>query len=371
MLLLLQRIQGFRVVALCDAVEATHAKAVESLRNRDDVKLFTDYEKFLEYSGMDAVMLSVRCKEQGAMAAMALETGKHVNSEVPAAHSIEDCWRIVLAQERTGLVYQLAEQVRYAGFVEAWRKLVAEGALGKITYAEGQYLHYIPERMLRNPKTGTYIPAAEWKAHPDAVRGWLATMPPIHYVVHDLSPILKVIDDRVVEVVGMSTDSPSAAHPELAAPDMQAALMKTAKGAILRMIVSFSQPQPSTEHHWQQIIGTQGSVEWKRSAHDKPKMWLKSADSPDKTDMDWTMERPNDPPEARETGHGGLDYHVHVAFRDAILGVRPLEFDVYKAMDVAAPSIFAADSIAQGSRLLQVPDFRPSQKRPAGKPLPK
>jgi hypothetical protein len=80
------------------------------------------------------------------------------------------------------------------------------------------------------------------------------------------------------------------------------------------------------------------------------------------------MDRPHDPPEARESGHGGLDYHVHVAFRDAFHGVRPLEFDVYKAMDVAAPSILAADSIAQGSKPLRVPDFRPSQKRPAGKP---
>lgn len=367
MLQLLQRIKGFRVVAFCDAFESTHTRAVEALHDRDDVKLFTDYERFLAHPGMDAVMLVVRCREQGAMAAMALEAGKHVNSEVPAAHSIEDCWRIVLAQERTGLVYQLAEQVRYAGFVEAWHKLVTEGSLGKITYAEGQYLHYIPERMLRDPKTGSYIPATEWKLHPDAVPGWLATMPPIHYVVHDLSPLLKIIDDRVVEVVGMSTDSPSAAHPELEAPDLQVALMKTTKGAILRMAVSFSQPQPGTEHHWQQIIGTQGGVEWKRSAHDKPKMWLASSNVKDKTDMDWTMERPHDPPEARETGHGGLDYHVHVAFRDAILGVRPLEFDVYKAMDVAAPSILAAESIAQGSKPMRVPDFRPGKERASGK----
>jgi len=371
MLLLLQRIEGFRVVALCDSVAALHEKGLETLRDRDEVRLYTDYQKFLADPGMDAVMLAVRCKGQGAMAAMALKAGKHVNSEVPAAHSIEDCWRIVLAHERSGKVYQLAEQVRYAGFVETWRNLVAEGALGTITYAEGQYLHYIPERMLRDPKTGAYIPVAEWKSRSDALRGWLSVMPPIHYVVHDLSPLLKVFDDRVVEVVGMSTDSPSAAHPELTSPDVQVALMKTAKGALLRMLVSFSQPHPHREQHWLQIIGTKGSVEWKRSAHDKPKLWLANSGSPDKTDTDWTWERPNDPPQARETGHGGLDYHVHVAFRDAILGVRPLEFDVYKAMDVAAPSILAADSIAQGSKPMRVPDFRPSAARPSGATPPR
>src|ERR1051325_1728358 len=115
-LLLLQHIKGFRVIALCDSVAALHARGMEALHDRDGVHLYTGDEKFLAGPEMDAVMLTVRCKEQGAMAAMALEAGKHVNSEVPAAHSIEDCWRIVLAQERTGLVYQLAEQVRYAGF---------------------------------------------------------------------------------------------------------------------------------------------------------------------------------------------------------------------------------------------------------------
>jgi predicted dehydrogenase len=368
MLQLLQRIKGFCVVALCDPVAATHERARESLRERGGVRFYIDYEKFLADPEMDAVMLTVRCKEQGAMAAMALEAGRHANSEVPAAHTIEDCWRIVLAQERSGLVYQLAEQVRYAGYVAAWRKLVAEGALGTITYAEGQYLHYIPERMIRDGETGQYIPVTEWKSHPRALPGWLAVMPPIHYVVHDLSPLLKVLDDRVVEVVGMSTPSPSAAHPELASPDMQVALMKTAKGALLRMMASFSQPHPRTEHHWLQIIGTRGSVEWKRSAHDKPKLWLADSGTPDKADMDWTWERPNDPPEVRESGHGGLDYHVHAAFRDAIFGIRPLEFDVYRAMDVAAPSILAAESIARGSKSMPVPDFRPGKVRAAGRP---
>lgn len=51
---------------------------------------------------------------------------------------------------------------------------------------------------------------------------------------------------------------------------------------------------------------------------------------------------------------------------DAVLGVKWLEFDVYKAMDVAAPSILAADSIAQGSKPMRVPDFRPSASRAKG-----
>ena len=81
-----------------------------------------------------------------ALAARALEAGKHVNSEVPAAHTMEDCWRIVTQAERTGLVYQLAEQTRYWGFVDTWRDLVARGRLGRVTFCEGQYIGYYGTR---------------------------------------------------------------------------------------------------------------------------------------------------------------------------------------------------------------------------------
>jgi predicted dehydrogenase len=363
---LLQKIKGCRITAICDPITALHADARAQLANAGDVKVHTRYEDVLADRNVDAVGLTVRCREQGAMAAMALEAGKHVNQEVPVAHSIEDCWRIVVAQERSGTVFQSAEQVRYAGYVQEWQKLVAAGALGKITYAEGQYLHYIQTLSFRDRKTGQLIPVTEIARYPDAERTWFDSMAPIHYLVHDLSPLLKVLDDRVVEVVGMSTDSPSAAHPELRQPDFQVALMRTARGAILRMAVSFSQPHPHADTHWLQVIGTKGAVEWKRSAHDKAKAWFASEGQPDKRDTDWSYERTDASDEARASGHWGLDYHVHTAFRDAVLEGKPLEFDVYRAMDVAAAGILAAESIAQGSRPLRVPDFRPNQERPAG-----
>ena len=61
-----------------------------------------------------------------------------------------------------------------------------------------------------------------------------------------------------------------------------------------------------------------------------------------------------------------MDYYVHASFRDAVISDRPLEFDVYKAMDTAAPAILAAESIAGGSQPLAVPDFRPGKARQKG-----
>jgi hypothetical protein len=95
-------------------------------------------------------------------------------------------------------------------------------------------------------------------------------------------------------------------------------------------------------------------------------MWLADSQMGDVADVDWKFEREDGPKAARGSGHGDADYYVQTAFRDAVLGVRPLDFDVYKALDTAAPAILAAESIALGSKLMKVPDFRPSPQRPAG-----
>jgi predicted dehydrogenase len=363
---LLDQVPGYRITALCDPIVALHERALARLKQPDEMKTYRRYEDVLADRGVDAVALTLRCREQGALAAQALEAGKHVNAEVPAAHTIEDCWRIVTAVERSGLVYQLAEQTRYWGFVEAWRSLVADGRLGQITLCEGQYFHYMPDRQFQDPTTGMFYLPHEAASHPEAKPTWMSAMPPIHYLPHELSPMLKVLDDRVVEVTAMSTRSPSYAHPEIAQPDMQIALMRTEKDAILRMGASFAQPHSHQNYHWYHVLGTRGKVEWKRAEHDSPKLWLADFHMHDLADVDWRYARTDAPPEARGSGHGDADYYVHAAFRDAVLGVRSLEFDVYRAMETAAPAILAAESIAQGSTLLGVPDFRPSAARPAG-----
>jgi len=362
----LQEMRGYRVVAVCDRIDGLRERAEATLQRPGDVTNHRSYEDVLADQRVDAVALTVRCREQGALAAQALEAGKHVSAEVPAAHSIEDCWRIVLAAERSGCTYFLAEQTRYWGFIDAWRTMVAEGRLGHITLCEGQYFHYYVEKQYQDPVSGAFFQPREGAAHPEAQPTWLQEMPPIHYLPHELSPMLKVLDDRVVEVVGMSTAAHSRAHPELAQPDMQVALMKTEKGAILRMAVSFAQPHPQQNTHWYQVVGTQGRVEWRRSARELPKLWLAGSGMHDLADVDWRRERQDAPAEARGSGHGDADYYIHAAFRAALLEGRPPEFDVYRAMDTAAPAILAAESMARDSALIPVPDFRPGANRRAG-----
>jgi predicted dehydrogenase len=184
---LLQKMRGYRITAICDPFAANRDRFLKALASPQGVQVYDRYEQVLADAQVDAVALIVRCQEQGAMAAMALEAGKHCHQEVPAAHSLDDCRRLVLAQERSGKVYLSAEQARYAGFVQAWRDMVGAGTLGTITYGEGQYLHYYVNKCFRDPDTGQLFGPAEAARRSDLERTWLWHMPPIHYLVHNLS----------------------------------------------------------------------------------------------------------------------------------------------------------------------------------------
>lgn len=364
---LLQRIEGYRIVALCDPIAPLHEAGLAALAERGDVRVYRRYEEMLADDRLDAVALCVRCREQGALAAMALEAGRHVTSEVPAAHTLEDCWRIVLAAERSGKLYHLAEQTRYWGFVEHWTELVAEGRLGHITFGEGQYIgHYGTRIFFQDPGTGRFAGVEELAANPGARPNWLHRMPPIHYLPHELSPMLKVLDDRIVQVVGMGTTPPSAAFPEIAQADIQVALMKTEKDAVLRLAAGFAQPTPHRDHHWYQVMGTEGCVEWRRTPTEKAKIWLADSGAEGLEEVDWGLAREGAPAAAAGSGHGDADYHVHAAFRDALLHGHPRELELYAAMDTAAPAILAAESIDAGSQPRVVPDFRPCPSRAPG-----
>ena len=368
---LLKDIPGYRIIALCDLHERRCAEALAQLDNDSDVRTTVRYEDILADERIDAIALSVRTLQQGAMAAQALEAGKHVNSEVPAAHSIEDCWRIVLAAERSGKTYHLAEQLRYCGFVQAWQRMVSEGALGKVMFVEGQYFHYLPDHFHLEPGTGRYLHLDELPDHPGREPSVIQNMPPLHYLPHELSPLLKVLDDRIVQVVGMGTDSPSQVLPDVASSDFQIGLMKTAKGAVLRMATTFQLPGPHAAPdapgcHWYHIKGTKGIVESPRDCGEAYVRWLDDGKMERPEPMDVGTVPADAPDEAKQSGHGGVDWYPHAMFRDHLLQGAPLDIDVYQAMDTAAPAILAADSIEQGSHPIAVPDFRPGLQRKAG-----
>jgi predicted dehydrogenase len=368
---LLESFTNCRVVALCDRREAV-LKVTIAQRTDKDIKAYSDYTSLLDHPGLDAVVILSDPTTQTDIAVQAMEAGKHVTTEVPACYTLEDCWRLVLAVERTGRIYQLAEQTRYWGFIQAWKKIVANGGLGKMLYAEGEYLHgllYTTHPYFQDPQTGKGFLPEESVNNSRAVKTWRHEAHPIGYLPHTLSPLLSVLDDRVIEVTAMSTRPRSYFEENFEQSDVEVALMKTAKDVVLRVMVSFvppSAPRGETQCHWYQVRGTQGALESKRSGWDKHKMWLADNQMADWSAMSWSTEVVDAPPEARLSGHGGIDYYAVATWIDAIERNVTPPLDVYKSIETAAPAAAAIESLERGSGLIKVPDFRPGPRRAAG-----
>ena len=177
---------------------------------------------------LDAVMVETDPCSQSEVVCDALDSGRHAICDVPLSYRLRDCWDVVLAVERTGLKFQMGEQLRYAEFVHEWQEMVTAGRLGKVLYVEGQYIHDIgPGREYWDPVAGTYLSAAAARDNPNAGRSDRLPIHPIAYNPHELSPILKILQDRVktVSCVGTRRGSYTYDIPDKA--DLEAALKPT------------------------------------------------------------------------------------------------------------------------------------------------
>lgn len=364
--------QGIRVVALCDRFAARIEQAASLMAPGREVQRYTDHRCMLREAPIDAVYVIVAPEDCPDLVVECLEAGKHVISDVPMSFTMEGVWKIILAAERTGMKYMLGESTRYWPFINEWKRLHDEGTLGKIVSAEGQYLHGMGnDRYYQHPETGARISLEEAKRLPGALKSRAWNMKhPILYLPHELSPLLRVLDDRVTSVVCMGTGRPSYVHPFFPNPDIEVALMKTAKDTVMRLSAGFTVHQPRKEitmYHWYALMGTRGSVETHRTDHDKMKLVLTEGEKAVSREVWYDFDRQNTSQEILQSGHSGLDYFAVRYFADAVINDTTPEMDVYTAAESAAPAILAAESAERGGMLLEVPDFRPGPMRETGR----
>ncbi|MBR6773054.1 MAG: hypothetical protein IKM16_00150, partial [Clostridia bacterium] len=263
-----------------------------------------------------------------------------------------------------GVKYQLAEQTRYWDFIAKWRNMAQNGELGKIYYAEGEYLHFEEKwDFYRNKKTGkrVWTNDCSYENDPEYERTWRyrTFTDPILYLPHELSPLLSITGGRIEKVSCMGTARGESYTKGFDVRDLECAIMQNSNGAIFSLRAGFTTPFGKKKHtsaHWYQIKGTNKCVEWSRSTLDYGKSydltngWVEHPD--------WTCVSPDAPDEFKKASHGGADYYPIYHFIDAIKNDKTPLMDVYKAVECAAPAILASESAKKGGILLEVPDFR-------------
>lgn len=150
---------------------------------------FDSFEHALVSPLVDAVAIFTQRWTHGPLVLKALRAGKHVYSAVPMAMSEDEIREILEVVKETGLTYMMGETSYYNPATVFARRKIAEGAFGRLFYAEGDYVH---DMDLGFYEAYQYSGGAQWKR--------TASFPPLHYPTHSIGGVLGAWDTRATSV---------------------------------------------------------------------------------------------------------------------------------------------------------------------------
>lgn len=342
---------GFDVVAGCDY----NAHMREGFLKANPGAFVTEDDRAFLAHDFDAVLLATFCPAHAGDAIRALEAGKHVLSEVTSFHTMAEGVRLVEAVEKSGKVYNLAENYPFSApnmwLAAKWR----QGLFGELMYAEYSYIHEI--RSLQY----TYIDGVPiepgWTVH-----NWRSWINGHYYNTHSLGPVMIITGLRPVRVTSLAAEQKlpgyivSGRGTNWGVPCPT--LIKMSNGSLVRNIMGAMTDDTNVQRLW----GTKGSSEMQwdylklrlGGGGETPKLTVK----PDWPDAELAEL-------ARSTGHGGGDFWVLYYFARQILTGEPAPFDIYTAADCTIQGILGYRSAMENGKAYDIPDFRDRKQREA------
>jgi predicted dehydrogenase len=136
------KVPGSKLVAVCDLYDGRLKEA----QGRWGSELYTtrSYKEILARPDVDAVIVATPDHWHQQISIEAMKAGKHVYCEKPMVHSITEGPDIIKVQKQTGKIFQVGSQGVSSLGNEKAKELLAEGAIGKLIYAEGFWARHSP-----------------------------------------------------------------------------------------------------------------------------------------------------------------------------------------------------------------------------------
>ena len=126
-----------RITALCDTVPDKVEMAVQQMQKAGhdyQPARFTqgerDYERLVQQGDIDLVYTATPWQYHVPVVLAAMNAGKHAATEVPAAYTLEECWKLVETSERTRRHCIMMENCNYGYNELLVLNMVRSGALG-------------------------------------------------------------------------------------------------------------------------------------------------------------------------------------------------------------------------------------------------
>lgn len=253
----MMHIDGCRITALCDLVRENIDEAVEIVTGTggESPDCFTGengWKELCRKEDVDLVYICTDWASHAKIAVFAMLHGKHVATEVPAATTIADCWRLVDTAETTRRHCIMLENCCYDEFELCTLNMVQKGMLGEIIHAEGSYLHDLRERIETNDDGGR-----KWS-------NWQVEFMNCHngnpYPTHGLGPIALAMGinrgDRMKSIVSVSSKRIAGADAESLSGTMNSSIITTEKGHTILVQHCMTLPRPYSRSFL--VSGTEG-----------------------------------------------------------------------------------------------------------------
>lgn len=346
-----KRADHAEVVAICDkspqALDVQRA-AAEGL----DIAFYERFDDFIEHD-MDAVVLANYANEHAPFAIRCLKKGLHVFSEVLPVQNMKEAVELVEAVEESGLIYAYGENYCYMPAPYEMKKLYEKGEIGEFEYGEGEYIHNCESIW----HSITYGEEDHWR------NNMYATF----YCTHSLGPIIHITGLRPVSVVGFE-GTKNARNLRVGSKSGQFGIemVTLENGGIVKSIHGGLYKNSI----WYSVYGSKGRLECGR---EDPldghigKLYI------NKDEYDGGYETgslnavfPQHAPEGEVAGfgHGGSDFFSMYYFIKKILGDADADtIDVYEALDMFLPGLFAYRSVMAGGIPMELPNLRDKSQR--------
>ena len=348
---LFKQMEGCRVTAVCEnnPISLERAKGVLD----DSIRVFTDFDEFIDSGLFDAVMLCNFFYEHTPFAILAMERGIHVLSECTPALTMAECVLLCEAVERTGCKYMLAENYPYFACNLTMKRCFESGAIGRALFTEGDYNHPVTPHDKNMLAPGFN----HW-------RNWL---PRSYYLTHSLSPIMAITGATPVAVNAKNVFSPDEMIGTASRiGDSVAVLMvEMDDGSISRLTGCAAW---GGHGNWYRICGTRGNMENVRGELGRIRVQYNGWQVPEgEQEVSIREARFYDDEElnkaAVNAGHAGGDYFVAYEFLRYLRGETEPMFDVYRCAAMSATAIMAHRSALDHGREYRIPDFRDKTTR--------
>jgi predicted dehydrogenase len=296
------------------------------------------------------------------MAVFAMEQGKHAATEVPAAGTLADCWRLVDTSERTHRHCVMLENCCYGDSEMMVLNMARQGLFGELTHGEAAYIHDLRDELFSDAGEGL------WRRTEHTERDGNL------YPTHGLGPVAQYMGinrgDRFETLVSLSSlerglsvyrarhvprDSPKW-RERYVCGDINTSVLRTRLGRTVMLQHDTVSPRPYSRHNL--LSGTKGTF-----AGYPDRIFL-DGQSQDWEDADKYREKYRHPlwqksgEMARKLGgHGGMDFIMAYRLIESIRQGEAPDMDVYDAAAWSAPGPLSVLSVANGGASVEFPDF--------------